>query len=73
MQIGRLGHPRNNEQKTSFGSEGWFKLILLKRLEWVRAEAIRQTKLVFDDLVNQFNAAQNTAGVEGALKPKIRS
>ena len=42
-------------------------------MEWLRAEALRQTKLAFDDLVNQFNAAQNTAGVEGALKPKIRS
>src|SRR5260370_2063324 len=36
-----------------------------------RAEAIRQTKLAFDDLVNQFNAAQNTSGVEEALKPSI--
>jgi hypothetical protein len=70
LQIGRLGHPRNNEQKTSFGSEGWFKLILLKRLEWVRAETIRQTKLAFDDLVNQFNAAQNSPGVEEALETK---
>ena len=31
-------------------------------MEWVRAEAIRQSKLAFDDLVNQFNAAQNTPG-----------
>jgi len=39
LQIGRLGHPRNNEQKTSFGSEGWFKLILLKRLEHASSTA----------------------------------
>jgi hypothetical protein len=39
-------------------------------LKWLRAEAIRQTKLAFDDLVNQFNAAQNTPGVEEALETK---
>ena len=32
--------------------------------------AIRQTKLAFDDLVNQFNAAQNTPGVEESLETK---
>jgi hypothetical protein len=36
----------------------------------LRAEAIRQTKLAFDDRVNQFNAAQKTAGVEEALETK---
>jgi hypothetical protein len=35
-------------------------------MEWLRAEALRQTKLAFDDLVNQFNAAQNTPCVESA-------
>src|ERR1700737_5435895 len=39
-------------------------------MEWLRAEALRQTKLAFDDLVNQFNAAQNTSGVEEALETK---
>ena len=38
--------------------------MVIPYLEWVRAEAIRQAKLAFDDLVNQFNAAQNTPGVE---------
>ena len=31
-------------------------------MEGVRAEALGQTKLAFDDLVNQFNAAQEEAG-----------
>ena len=39
-------------------------------MEWLRAEALRQTKLTFDDLVNQFNAAQNTPCVEEALETK---
>ena len=39
-------------------------------MEWLRAEALRQTKLAFDDLVNQFNAAQNTPCVEEALETK---
>ena len=39
-------------------------------MEGVRAEALGQTKLAFDDLVNQFNAAQNTSGVEEALETK---
>jgi hypothetical protein len=33
-------------------------------LEWVRGEAIRRSKLAFDDLVNQFNARRVLAGVE---------
>jgi hypothetical protein len=37
-------------------------------MEGVRAEALGQTKLAFDDLVNEFNAAQNTPGVEEALE-----
>ena len=36
----------------------------------VRAEAIRQTKLAFDDLVKQINAAQDTPGVGEALETK---
>jgi hypothetical protein len=36
----------------------------------MHVEAIRQTKLAFDDLVNQFNAAQKTPGVEEALETK---
>jgi DnaB-like helicase C terminal domain len=39
-------------------------------MEWLRAETLRQTKLAFDDLVNQFNAAQNTPCVEEALETK---
>ena len=39
-------------------------------MEGVRAEALGQTKLAFDDLVNEFNAAQNTPGVEEALETK---
>jgi hypothetical protein len=39
-------------------------------LEWVCAEALGQTELAFDELVNQFNAAQNTPGVEEALETK---
>ena len=39
-------------------------------MERLRAEALRQTKLAFDDLVNQFNAAQNTPRVEEALETK---
>src|ERR1700730_7131369 len=39
-------------------------------MEWLRAEALRQTKLAFDDLVNQFNAAENTPCVEEALETK---
>ena len=39
-------------------------------MEWLRAEALRQTKLAFDDLVKQFNAAQNTPCVEEALETK---
>jgi len=39
-------------------------------MAWLRAEALRQTKLAFDDLVNQFNAAQNTPCVEEALETK---
>src|SRR5208282_5980284 len=39
-------------------------------MEWLRAEALGQTKLAFDDLVNEFNAAQNTPGVEEALETK---
>ena len=37
-------------------------------MEGVRAEALGQTKLAFDDLVNEFDAAQNTPGVEEALE-----
>ena len=33
-------------------------------MEWLRAEALRQTKLAFDDLVNQFNARRVVAGVK---------
>jgi hypothetical protein len=40
-------------------------------MEGVVAEALGQTELAFDDLVNQFNAAQNTPGVEEALEPSI--
>src|SRR5271157_3441964 len=39
-------------------------------MEGVRAEALGQTKLAFDDLVNEFNAAQNTPGVEEALETR---
>src|ERR1700758_3823644 len=39
-------------------------------MEGVRAEALGQTKLAFDDLVNEFNAAQNTPGVKEALETK---
>ena len=37
-------------------------------MEGVRAEALGHTKLAFDDLVNEFDAAQNTPGVEEALE-----
>jgi hypothetical protein len=40
-------------------------------LEWVCAEALGQTELAFDELVNQFNAAQNTPGLKKRLKPSI--
>jgi hypothetical protein len=42
-------------------------------LEWLRAEAIRQTKLAFDDLVNQFNAGQDPPCVEEALESEHRA
>ena len=40
-------------------------------VEGVRAEALGQTKLAFDDLVNEFNAAQNTPALKKRLKPSI--
>ena len=42
-------------------------------LEWVRAEAIRQTKLAFDDLVNQLYAGQDPPCAEEALESEHRA
>jgi hypothetical protein len=39
-------------------------------MEGVRAEALGQTKLAFDDLVNQLYADQDPPGVEEALETK---
>jgi len=38
-----------------------------------RGEALGQTKLAFDDLVNQLYAGQNPPGVEEALEPEHRA
>ena len=42
-------------------------------MEGVRAEALGQTKLAFDDLVNQFNAGQDPPCVEEALESEHRA
>ena len=42
-------------------------------LEGVRAEALGQTKLAFDDLVNQLYAGQDPPGVEEALESEHRA
>jgi hypothetical protein len=39
-------------------------------MEGIRAEALGQTKLAFDDLVNQLYASQDPPGVEEALETK---
>ena len=39
-------------------------------MEGVRAEALGQTKLAFDDLLNQLYAGQDPPGVEEALETK---
>jgi len=57
LQIGRLGHPRNNEEKTSFGSEGWFKLILLKRLKTRRQPQTSEERTLFRTLGIDFYPA----------------
>jgi hypothetical protein len=38
-----------------------------------RGEALGQTKLAFDDLVNQLYAGQNPPGVEEAREPEHRA
>jgi hypothetical protein len=42
-------------------------------MEWVSAEALGQTKLAFDDLVNQLHAGQDPPGVEEALESEHRA
>ena len=42
-------------------------------MEGVRAEALGQTELAFDDLVNQFNASQDPPCVEEALESEHRA
>jgi hypothetical protein len=42
-------------------------------MEGVRAEALGQTKLAFDDLVNQLYAGQDPPGVEEALESEHRT
>jgi hypothetical protein len=42
-------------------------------MEGVRAEALGQTKLAFDDLVNQLYAGQDPPGVEEALESEHRA
>src|SRR5260370_24177552 len=42
-------------------------------MEGVRAEALGQTKLAFDDLVNQLYADQDPPGVEEALESEHRA
>jgi hypothetical protein len=42
-------------------------------VEGVRAEALWQTKLAFDDLVSQLYAGQDLPGVEGALESEHRA
>jgi hypothetical protein len=42
-------------------------------MEGVRAESLGQTKLAFDDLVNQLYAGQDPPGVEEALESEHRT
>jgi hypothetical protein len=42
-------------------------------MEGVRAEALGQTKLALDDLVNQLYASQDPPGVEEALESEHRA
>jgi len=42
-------------------------------MEWVSAEALGQTKLALDDIVNQLHAGQDPPGVEEALESEHRA